>query len=676
MKRKIKQILTVLLMAITVVVVFSTAAQAAGTDFPSASSITFDKTYSDSITEQNREDYYKVTLSSSGKVKIDITSYMRYYCIYFYNSNGSEMFYLGGNEAPSGMRADSYSYHLEKGTYYIKINGYYSHYNQTGKYASTGNYNLKLTFTASGATVAEPNNNFAEAKSVSYNTTYKGQIAINDREDYHKITLSSSGKLKIDITSYMQYYCIYLYNSSGHEVWYTGGNEYISGTGMRSDSYSLNLEKDTYYIKIDGYYSNYNQTGKYASTGNYSFKLSFTASGANVAEPNNSITEAKAISFNTTYKGQIAINDSNDYYKITVPSTTKIKINITSYMKYYCIVIYKSDGYQAWKTDYNEYDSTTGKRSDVYEVTLDKGTYYVKINGYKYDSSYASTGNYTFSISDGKLGKTSSLVATPTYNSVKLTWKAVPDATGYRVYQYDYSKGSSDRLLDTTAKSYTRTGLKANTQYRFSVKAYKLVDGKKVFSDVYTIVVTNTLVGKTSKITPTVSTSSVKLTWNKVSGATGYKLFQKVDGKWKTISTTTATTYTFKNLNSGTRYSFAVKAYKKVDSKVTYSNVYTSIGTATKTATPSIKTITSTVKGKVNLTWTNVTGETGFQVYYSTSKDSGYTRYGNFKGNVTKATLSGFTSGKTYYFKIRTYKSSDSGYVYSAFSNVVSVKVK
>ena len=61
------------------------------------------------------------------------------------------------------------------------------------------------------------------------------------------------------------------------------------------------------------------------------------------------------------------------------------------------------------------------------------------------------------------------------------------------------------------------------------------------------------------------SSNSVNLTWNKVSGAQGYIIYQYDNSKktWVRVekTTTASNTYTVKNLKSGTEYKFAVKAY-------------------------------------------------------------------------------------------------------------------
>ncbi|MGN1194982.1 MAG: leucine-rich repeat protein, partial [Acutalibacteraceae bacterium] len=75
-------------------------------------------------------------------------------------------------------------------------------------------------------------------------------------------------------------------------------------------------------------------------------------------------------------------------------------------------------------------------------------------------------------------GVTSKISATASASSVKLTWKAVSKATGYRVYVYNTSTKKYKALKTTTATSYTATKLKSGTKYKFAVKAYTTVNGK------------------------------------------------------------------------------------------------------------------------------------------------------------------------------------------------------
>ncbi|MBR5825726.1 MAG: hypothetical protein IKY78_01430 [Clostridia bacterium] len=189
------------------------------------------------------------------------------------------------------------------------------------------------------------------------------------------------------------------------------------------------------------------------------------------------------------------------------------------------------------------------------------------------------------------------------------------------------------------------------------------------------------LPGKTASVkSASQTTSAIKLSWSAVPGATGYTVYRYSPAKkaYVKVGATEGTSLTVKSLYAGTKYTFRVVAYGKTSAgKVYDSDSYTLLRTATKTKTPELTKVTaSSTKGKAYVYHSDVSGETGYTVYYSTSKDSGFKKYANFKADTTRCDITGLTSGKTYYFKVRTYITTESGYVYSAWSTVKSVKVK
>lgn len=76
-----------------------------------------------------------------------------------------------------------------------------------------------------------------------------------------------------------------------------------------------------------------------------------------------------------------------------------------------------------------------------------------------------------------KPGKVKITKATPTKNSVKLTWKKVKNCTDYEVYR-STSKNGEYKLIKTVKKAtFTNKKLKANTQYFYKVKAVNKTTG-------------------------------------------------------------------------------------------------------------------------------------------------------------------------------------------------------
>ena len=302
------------------------------------------------------------------------------------------------------------------------------------------------------------------------------------------------------------------------------------------------------------------------------------------------------------------------------------------------------------------------------------GKYYVKVT---LMGNYEGTKNVYFYIRPAGLEE---VKATQSTTWIKLTWEKAEGAAGYVVYRYDKATDSYKKLKSTTALTYTDKELTAGTKYTYKVVPYgKSKTGNVYYSKTETIIGTATRT-KTPTVTVTSSgTSKAVVKWNNVSGETGYQVWYSTskDGTYKRFGNAkaNATSLTVTGLTSGKTYYIKVRTYTKTDSGYVYGS-YSSIKSVTiPTAAPSI-TVTSSSKTKALVKWDDVSGENGYQVYYSTSKDGTYKRFGNAKANATSLTVTGLTSGKTYYFKVRTYINTDNGYVYSGYSSVKSVKVK
>ena len=167
------------------------------------------------------------------------------------------------------------------------------------------------------------------------------------------------------------------------------------------------------------------------------------------------------------------------------------------------------------------------------------------------------------------------------------------------------------------------------------------------------------------------SSSAIKLSWSKVTGAEKYTVYISTNGKsWTKQGTTTKTSFTVNKLKSGKAYKFKVRA-----SVGNVNGAYSSVvSQATKPGTPTLK--VSAGSKKASLSWNKQTC-TGYEVYMSTKKTSGFKNVKTItKAATIKFTKTGLTKGKTYYFKVRAYKTVDGKKVYGDYSKVVSVKVK
>ena len=171
----------------------------------------------------------------------------------------------------------------------------------------------------------------------------------------------------------------------------------------------------------------------------------------------------------------------------------------------------------------------------------------------------------------------------------------------------------------------------------------------------------------TKKISTSVTATSIKLTWSKVSGASGYRVYQYKDKKWVAVkSSTTSNTYTVKSLIPATSYKFSVKTYKKSGGKTYWSDSKRiTVKTAAVSNTKSVK-ATALDNCKVKLSWDKVSSAGGYVVY----------RYadGEWKKlkstTATSYTVSGLNAKTTYKFLVKTYLKASGKYYYSSGKSV------
>jgi hypothetical protein len=172
-------------------------------------------------------------------------------------------------------------------------------------------------------------------------------------------------------------------------------------------------------------------------------------------------------------------------------------------------------------------------------------------------------------------------------------------------------------------------------------------------------------------------TTSLGLSWGRVGDVDGYQLYRNTKSGWKWVTNTTSNSYTVYDLKPGIKYDFRVRSYVEVDGKKYYSG-WKNLATPTKPATVTIKTPSTNKKHQIIAKWKTVADGTGYNVQYSKSKSFSSVIASKYISGISKTSYTGknFTKGKTYYVRVRAYKTVNGTKYYGSWSKVKSIKSK
>ncbi|MBO5068957.1 MAG: fibronectin type III domain-containing protein [Roseburia sp.] len=335
-----------------------------------------------------------------------------------------------------------------------------------------------------------------------------------------------------------------------------------------------------------------------------------------------------------------------------------------------------------------------------YETQLDAESlakdYYIWMANYTNQTSYAGTYNMWQYTSSGSVngisgrvdmdiayvptvpGKTTGLKQTAaTTNSVSLSWNAVTNADGYKVYRYD-AQGNLLQSYNVTDTKTTTSNLTEGTTYQYRVAAfYKNSDGTYQYGSKSSAYNVYTTPGQVTGVTvKTRYTDGLTLSWNSLSGVTGYRIakFNPDKGKYELVGTTTGTSYKITGLEVGTNYMVKVQGYvnlngtdRNVGAYSTPLSTYTSPAQITGLAT------TAVTGDSVSLTWKAQSGITGYRVYWY---DTSGTQLGTQYVTTNSFKHSSLPEGAAYQYKVRSYIKTDTETIWGKLSAAVTVKLK
>lgn len=301
------------------------------------------------------------------------------------------------------------------------------------------------------------------------------------------------------------------------------------------------------------------------------------------------------------------------------------------------------------------------------DKTAKSGTkYYYTVKGY----NYVGWGGYN------KTGVSITYVEAPrftlknTSGGVYLNWTKIANAKEYRVYRQPAGASGWTRIATLTSTEWTDKTVKSGTTYNYRITA---VIGSTAGSyNTLSCCYLSTPKLKSAQNYPT----GVKITWSKVSGAQGYRIYKKdSSGAWTLIGKTdnnTSFTFTDTSVKSGKSYTYTVVAYK---GKTSGSFVKSGI-TVKYLAAPQVtsKVYTNSIK----LSWSEVIGAKEYAVYRRPANSDQWTKLTTTSNLSYKDTK--VKNNQTYYYRVRAVNGKTfSGYktfsqLFLATPNITSVK--
>ena len=192
-----------------------------------------------------------------------------------------------------------------------------------------------------------------------------------------------------------------------------------------------------------------------------------------------------------------------------------------------------------------KYADTSAKSGTTYQYT-------VRACGDGVRSSYTATKQVQF------LTRPTVTASTASTTSVKLQWKAIEGAKEYIVYIKNVD-GEWETMDTVTGTSYTAQGLTFGETYSFSVRTVGNV-GQSTRSAAVS--------GKATYPAPSYSVElqpgkGIKVSWTAIDGAGSYRVYRReVGGSWKTLKTTTSTSYVDTTGTPGVTYEYGVRAFE------------------------------------------------------------------------------------------------------------------
>lgn len=450
----------------------------------------------------------------------------------------------------------------------------------------------------------------ADMIEISGNTDISDSLESNDDVKYYKFTVSETGYFTIslkksDPTVDVGWgWNVTLYDMEGNQI------KECSGIGTSVTSEKLPFKKgNQYYIKVQ-------KQSSLSDVGNvgYSLRIDMINDGSWEIEDNDTYSNANIITSGAAKNATLWNSGDEDYYKYVVDNTGYFTITLAKNDSTvdvgwgYHMNLYNSNHEQIDYYDGITSSHTTQKYSfpkgTVVYISITRQSSLSDIVGVDYSVKVTSVARSDWEI---ETMKDASASWSERISGVRTVGSKVVYGSLYRSYDNDVYKvvspaagtmsvtfavndvdtnlgdGYNVEIYNAAGNSLKNTGyVKSKTVTKVSVKAgtyYVVIKRENSLSEVtekeYSITATISKKVKTpavKKLSLKAKKKSVKVSWSKASGVTGYQIQYSTNKKFKKAKTvkvaSSKKSYTIKKLKSNKKYYVRVRAYKKSGGKI------------------------------------------------------------------------------------------------------------
>lgn len=365
---------------------------------------------------------------------------------------------------------------------------------------------------------------------------------------------------------------------------------------------------------------------------------------------------------------------SKDYLGLTTPAQPALKSAKSLGYNTISIEWTKVEG----ATGYDIYRKTTGTYSKI--GTVDKQStvtfkdekavtgvryqytvraFYNK-NGIKRISTYENYIHGTAYPSNPNLTSVTSVE----YNAIELKWDKVDGANGYKIYRKLPSDKNYKELITLYEQTdkYTDQTVTCGTTYQYIIRSFRYENGKTYTSGNNSAVSCKAVPPVVKVKVASTGYNSLNVSWEKVNGATGYRIYFKKDNakNWTTLATFengSLTSCEHRKLTTGVNYTYTVRAYYKDGSKTIWGG-FNQTGVTKKpvTSAPKLVSVTSSTATNVTVKWETVSGANGYKVMRKADGSKTWSTIGTTNSKKLSYTDKKVSCGVKYHYTVRAYR--------------------